>query len=255
MRKSTSKWRKKWLPTLLVPVIAFGGFMGNQVLRAEEEIPVLTKEAFIDQVLTNNTTIMSLERQLDDLQEQANSVGQSTKGLVTLQKNVSEYNRVYELYEDESTQPTHMTYLNLSYKAYLSSIMMGPALTVDETNELVAATATLTGNGEISNMMSIQDYIIYQQLSAVFGPMGFSGKPIEKWQEYETFVYPSRIVPLQMGEGVQALKEGIRSAEDGLERGAAKLFDTLVMMQDLSLMLEKNYALASLKQGRFNSQV
>ncbi len=243
MRKSASRWRKQWLPALLVPVMAFGGFMGTQVLRAEEEIPVLTKEAFIDEVLTDNTTVLSLERQLDDLQEQKSQLAIQNEQLQNMFENVDEYNKLLNQYNLEKDIYTHRRYLELSYKSYLNSLGMGPALSADELTELSNTTLILTTNGEISTIMAISDYIKYRELNYGYKMLGFGDEPVSDLAEFNYFVYPTKIASKNLDAGIKSLYAGIESAKKGISTGSSMLYDTLLMMSETLNILEKNYNL------------
>jgi hypothetical protein len=69
MKKKLASIGRKTIALTLAFILTFGVYIGSTSLLAEEEIPVLTKEMFIENILTDNLTIINLEEQLVQLND------------------------------------------------------------------------------------------------------------------------------------------------------------------------------------------
>lgn len=241
MRKSTSRWRKLWLPTLLVPVMAFGGFMGTQVLRAEEEIPVLTKEAFIDEVLTDNSTIRGLNDSLEQLEDQLDGLNAASSGMGTVHGLVPRYNALGTKYLytlDNGSARYKELLINILVNNPMSPkdpVQLG--MDIGEIEDLYGALPA----EEKSQTITYMEFIEHDGYRTAMFAFGIETPTVSPSQEYESFIAPIYVGTRSLQSGIESMKDGIVSAGDGLEVGGKQLYNTVLMMEGLMDILNLSY--------------
>ncbi len=97
MKKFTSKG-KKILASLIALTISFGVLISSDALLAEEAVLILSKESFIDEVLRDNTTLIDMEKQINDLNDQLDSMAGLASSLGAVHNMVPRYNELGEKY-------------------------------------------------------------------------------------------------------------------------------------------------------------
>lgn len=236
-KKLTSKSMRS-LALTLVFVLLLGVSINEISLMAEEEVPLLTKEAFLENVLNDNLTVIGLEDQLEDLNDQLDSLGTYSSAITSVHSLVDEYNRLGEkvIYTKEN-QPRLM---EIIFNMVVGSPVVSPAVHPDQV-EYVSILAGLSAEDLDSLMTNPGEYAIYVGYGSVMSQFGINTPTVTPDQEYETFILPSYIGTSSLQSGIVALEEGIDSAKGGLSVGGKQLYNTVLMLTDLLDVLNLSY--------------
>lgn len=232
---------KRWLSVMLVPVLAFGGFAGLQVLHAEEEVPVLTKEAFIEEVLTDNSTIRGLEQQLEDLNDQLDGLNAASSGMGAVHGLVPRYNGLGTKYLYTLDNG------GARYKELLIEILVNNPMSPKDPGQLAADIGEISGLyaalpvDEQNQTITYTEFVEYDGYRILMFSFGIDTPTVSAQQEYDAFIAPIYVGTRGLQSGVAALEDGIQSAADGLEVGAKQLYNTVLMLEGLQHVLELSY--------------
>lgn len=232
---------KKVVAVSLALILGLGGLVGAGTLHAEEEIPLLTKEMFIQEVLTDNSTLIDLEEQLEDLEKQKEDLDSILSGLSQVYDLVGRYNALGGKYLETRSDDTHFRYLSL--QARLAGVPVPPADDA-EAAAIQAEIGTLAASidpEELAKIMSLPEYLEYLALGDVLRSFGVEDKVLTPDDEYELFIEPIYVGYRSLDSGIASLKDGIISAANAMETGAGQLYDTVVMLEEIEELLELSY--------------
>lgn len=238
MKKKFSSIGKKTLALTLAFVLTFGVYVGSTSILAEEEVPVLTKEMFIENILTDNLVIIDLEEQLVQLNDQLDSWPSTISGLQTIYALVPEYNRIGNkiLYTSDN-QPR---LLEILFDMVIANPVVPPAVhpLAEEFGSILAG---LSGDELVKLMIDPTDYAIYNAYGNALAFVGITSTTVSADQEYETFILPIYVGTRSLQSGIKSLEDGIDSAKGGITVGAKQLYNTVLMLTDLLDILNLSY--------------
>jgi len=236
MMKKFAPFGKKTIALMLVASLSYGVFMTSSGVMAEEEVPVLSKEDFINEVLTDNRTISGLEDQLVDMEDQLDSLESMSSYLGSVHSLVPRYNVLGEKYLATKDNDTYFRYLSLGAK--MAGVPV--AATVDEMTEWGILDASLTAEQK-AEIMTVPEYLEYLGYQDALFMFGLTGKTVTAQEEYDTFIVPIYIGHRSLTSGMDSMKDGIVSAKKGLEVGASQLYNTVLMLSDLQEIMDLTY--------------
>jgi len=242
MMKKLSSIGRKTLAISLVAVMTIGVSIGSNSLFAEEEVTVLTKEAFIETVLVDNHTIIGLEAQLVQLENQKESMAAVANMLAQVHGVVPRYNALGKKFIYTRSVPDYARYLSLGGKVLLK---MPIEATVAETAEYGVLDGTITPE-EKATIMTPFEYAEYLGYGDALRAFGIDTITVSPDQEYETFILPIYVGSKAITSGIESLRDGIKSARGGISVGSAQLYNTVLMFEDLLKILDLSYEVSAL---------
>ena len=238
MRKKLTTNSKRILALTLAFVLTFGVYISGTSLVAEEEVPLLTKEMFLENVLTDNLTIIGLEEQLIQLNDQLDNISGYTSALTSVQSLVADYNRLGEkVIYTKANQPR---LLQLLFNMVIGSPVVPPQVHPDQAEyETILAGLSPEEFGKL--MTNPGEYAQYNGYGSAMSLFGINTLTVSPDQEYETFILPSYLGTRSLQSGIESLEEGIVSAKGGISVGGKQLYNTVLMLTDLLDILDLSY--------------
>jgi hypothetical protein len=219
-------------------IVIFVTLLASSGTIAESTPLKLTKEDAKKLVLEYSPIIKGLEKSQKDLAKTFTELSDSMEGLRTLYGFLPRYKHLYNLYQSSIAIP--------NYQIYLETL----AVTQPENMEAVITTLFGTYPNLIaatqpdSPNMKIPEYFEYQALKPQFALLGIINPNLSNSQEYEIFVSPLVVTPMNVQTGVLNLTVALESTKAGLASGATTLYNTLIMLEGFLELQEKSYAMA-----------
>lgn len=222
---------KNKIPSIfsLLIVISIIGGISFTYLEADD-INVLTRDTFIEDMMEYSTALESLEEARNDLALSLSSFSDSVSGLKVVYEQLETYRTLGSLYDLEAGQVNHIEFLNLQ--------LLG-GLSLDE--PMRSRFINLRDNDAADVVMTGQQYGAYKQLQGMFQVFGIPNHQVSKETEYNTFVNTIYVTPLSMQQALLSLNRQLESLPNTLESGASELYNTIVMMEDVLKLLDNSY--------------
>jgi len=203
--------------------------IGLTILEAEDD-KLLTKDAYIEDMLAYSTAVESIEKARNDLATSLSEFSSSIAPLKSVYDQLPTYKSLGDLYEVEVDQVNHIEYLNLLLAG--GPTLPEPQLT--EFNNLAVAVGA-------DVVMTVEQYGTYLQLKGMFQAFGIPDHHVSKETEYNTFISTIYVAPLSMQQALLSLNRQVESLPKTLENGGSNLYNTVVMMEDILKLLDKSY--------------
>ncbi len=216
-------------------------------MNADETVVTLNRDEVGQMAVDHSTMIVGLENTQSDLIRQFSSLKNRMAGLNNMYSNLGTYKLLYQQYLAMAAIPYYYDYLA---KAIVPATIAEAATMVDgdfDNNETYILEEETALNAAFSQptTMTAESYGAYLALKMQFDLVGITNPTaVTKEDEYNTFVYPIKVAPRALQNGVVGLTIGIQDASAGISNGAVALFDTILMLEGYEALQLGSYTMA-----------
>ena len=213
---------------------------------------VIDRDDVGDLAVAYSSMISGLEKTRLDLSTTYSDMKRQLEGLETLYDNLSSYQMLYDFY---NAMPT-------VYQGYLAAAIQVPT-NPDAVNDYIdgldvdsaaALNTILTDVNYDTLYMSIENYGAYVALKAGYDAMGITNPHLSKQEEYDTFVYPLEVAPMQLQTSMMSLGVSIEQAKASLAAGATSLYDGILTLEGYKALQIQSYMVAKNDYLKADSQ-
>lgn len=219
---------------------------------------VIDRDDVGDLAVAYSSMISGLEKTRLDLSTTYSDMKRQLEGLETLYDNLSSYQMLYDFYN--AMPSAYQTYLGVALVTPQTLDVYRAALFVDNPANpdivvLDVIIADIAGTPEhVANYMSIENYGAYVALKAGYDAMGITNPHLSKQEEYDTFVYPLEVAPMQLQTSMMSLGVSIEQAKASLAAGATSLYDGILTLEGYKALQIQSYMVAKNDYLKADSQ-
>lgn len=225
----------------------------------EESRVILTRDEAELRLLTDNTTIKSLEVAQIELLGNYSSVIEAGDKLEDLYGQLARYQFLENKYQNTMLSIDYALYFDLMIKGigdgrekdlavYIAELTAEDAITNSSLIEALTSRMDLElkfTEDDYAIIMSVGEYGEYQKLKGMFAEMGIDSPNLDNETIYDTFIYTMDVAPLSLQSALAMMQVNMEVVGASQVKGMNGLYDSILSMQGSADLMYANYISAT----------